>query len=180
VDELFPDRAAQIRVFGAIDVIVQAGALLSQVFITGRLAQKLGVRVLLAIVPLLVCLGFLGLALAPSFAMLAALMIVRRIGEYAFVRPGREMLFAPLDAESKYKAKNVIDTIVYRAGDALSAGGRTALDLLGQGGGLVAGAASFCALRRALFGGPLGRQPDARRERAVGRKGTNGAAGPPR
>jgi ATP/ADP translocase len=47
-------------------------------------------------------------------------MIVRRIGEYAFVRPGREMLFAPLDAESKYKAKNVIATVVYRAGDAVS------------------------------------------------------------
>ena len=99
VAERFPDRDAQIRVFGIIDVIVQAGALLSQLFITGRLAHKLGVRVLLAMVPLLVCVGFIGLALAPSFAMLAALMIVRRIGEYAFVRPGREMLFAPLDAE---------------------------------------------------------------------------------
>ena len=45
VAELFPDRAAQVRVFGIIDVVVQAGALLSQLFITGRLAQKLGVRV---------------------------------------------------------------------------------------------------------------------------------------
>ncbi len=55
--ELFPDRAAQVRVFGIIDVVVQGGALLSQLFITGRLAQKLGVRVLLAIVPLLVCVA---------------------------------------------------------------------------------------------------------------------------
>ena len=180
VAELFPDRAAQIRVFGAIDVIVQAGALLSQVFITGRLAQKLGVRVLLAIVPLLVCLGFLGLALAPSFAMLAALMIVRRIGEYAFVRPGREMLFAPLDAESKYKAKNVIDTIVYRAGDAISGWAKTALDMLGQGAGLVAVVGAFCALLWGLLGWQLGRQSDDRAERAVGAKGANGAAVPAR
>ena len=78
--------------FGAIDFVVQAGALLSQLFITGRIAQRLGVRVLLAAVPALVCLGFVGLALAPTFAVLAAVMIVRRIGEYAFVRPGREML----------------------------------------------------------------------------------------
>ncbi|WP_313127713.1 NTP/NDP exchange transporter, partial [Stutzerimonas nitrititolerans] len=105
---LFPDRAEQVRVFGAIDFVVQAGALLSQLFITGHIAQRLGVRVLLAVVPGLVCLGFIGLALAPTFAVLAAVMIVRRIGEYAFVRPGREMLFAPLDAESKYKAKNFI------------------------------------------------------------------------
>jgi len=120
VAELFPDRAEQVRVFGTIDFVVQAGALLSQLFITGRIAQRLGVRVLLAAVPALVCLGFIGLALAPTFAVLAAVMIVRRIGEYAFVRPGREMLFAPLDAESKYKAKNFIDTVVYRGGDALS------------------------------------------------------------
>src|SRR3990167_10869853 len=81
-----------------IDFSVQALSLLAQLFFTGRLAEKFGLRALLAGVPLLVCLGFLCLALAPTFAMLAALMIVRRVGEYAFVRPGREMLFAPLDA----------------------------------------------------------------------------------
>ncbi|PKL95963.1 MAG: MFS transporter, partial [Gammaproteobacteria bacterium HGW-Gammaproteobacteria-9] len=91
VAELFPDRAEQVRVFGAIDFVVQAGALLSQLFITGRIAQRLGVRILLAAVPALVCVGFIGLALAPTFAVLAAVMIVRRVGEYAFVRPGREM-----------------------------------------------------------------------------------------
>ena len=33
-------------------------------------------------------------------------MVLRRWGEYAFIRPGREMLFSRLDKESKYKAKN--------------------------------------------------------------------------
>lgn len=168
VAELFPDRAAQVRVFGIIDVVVQAGALLSQLFITGRLAQKLGVRVLLAIVPLLVGVGFVGLALMPSFAVLAALMIVRRIGEYAFVRPGREMLFAPLDAESKYKAKNVIDTVVYRAGDAVSGWAKTALDMFGQGAGLVAVAGAICALLWGYLGWQLGKQADRRTEVRVG------------
>jgi AAA family ATP:ADP antiporter len=160
VAERFPDRESQIRVFGIIDVIVQAGALLSQLFITGRVAQKLGVRMLLAIVPMLVCVGFIGLALAPTFAMLAALMIVRRIGEYAFVRPGREMLFAPLDAESKYKAKGFIDTVVYRAGDALSGWVKSGLDMLGQGAVLVALVGAACALIWGALGWYLGRQAD--------------------
>ncbi len=112
--------------------------------------------------------------------MLAALMIVRRIGEYAFVRPGREMLFAPLDAESKYKAKNVIDTIVYRGGDALSGWGKTALDMFGQGAGLVAAAGAICAMLWGLLGWQLGRQADDRAERAVRTKGANGAAFPTR
>lgn len=160
VAEHYPDRQAQVRIFGTIDIIVQAGALLSQLFITGRIAPKLGVRTLLAVVPLLMCIGFLGLALAPGFALLAALMIVRRIGEYAFVRPGREMLFAPLDAESKYKAKNFIDTVVYRAGDAMSGWAKSLLDLLGQGAGPAAIIGACCALLWGYLGWQLGRRAD--------------------
>ena len=162
VAALFPDRAEQVRVFGVIDFVVQAGALSAQLFITGRLAQRLGVRVLLALVPALVSLGFIGLALAPTFAMLAGLMIVRRIGEYAFVRPGREMLFAPLDAESKYKVKNFIDTVVYRGGDALSGWAKAGLDMLGQGTWLVAVVGAFCAALWGLLGWYLGGRADAR------------------
>src|SRR3546814_13714579 len=98
------------------------------------------------------CIGFVGLALAPGFAMLAALMIVRHIGEYAFVRPGREMLFAPLDAESKYKAKGFIDTVVYRAGDAVSGWLKSGLDLLAQGGVLVAIIGALCAMVWGVLG----------------------------
>ncbi|WP_134678162.1 NTP/NDP exchange transporter [Ectopseudomonas khazarica] len=166
VAALFPDRAEQVRVFGVIDFVVQAGALSAQLFITGRLAQRLGVRVLLALVPALVSLGFIGLALAPTFAMLAGLMIVRRIGEYAFVRPGREMLFAPLDAESKYKVKNFIDTVVYRGGDALSGWAKAGLDMLGQGTWLIAVVGAFCAALWGLLGWHLGGRADAQaRER---------------
>jgi len=160
VAELFPDRARQVQVFGLLDFVVQAGALVSQVLITGRLAQRLGVRVLLAVVPLLMCIGFLGLALLPTFAMLAGLMIVRRIGEYAFIRPGREMLFAPLDAETQYKAKNFIDTVVYRAGDAASGWAKSLLDLLGHGVWLPALVGAGCAALWAWLGFYLGRQAD--------------------
>ncbi len=165
VAEHFPDREAQVRVFGIIDFVVQAGALLSQLFVTGRIAQTLGVRVLLTIVPLLMCVGFVGLALAPGFVLLAALMIVRRIGEYAFVRPGREMLFAPLDAESKYKAKNFIDTVVYRAGDAVSGWAKSLLDMLGQGAGLAALIGALCALLWGYLGWQLGRRADHQQAR---------------
>ena len=164
---LFPDRSEQVRVFGVIDFVVQAGALLSQLFITGRIAQRLGVRVLLAAVPALVCLGFIGLALAPTFAMLAAVMIVRRVGEYAFVRPGREMLFTPLDAESKYKAKNFIDTVVYRGGDALSGWAKALLDMLAQGTLLVALVGAGCAAIWAAMGWYLGGRVDRRGQEPI-------------
>jgi AAA family ATP:ADP antiporter len=130
VAERFADKEEQTQVFGLIDTVVQTLAILSQVFITGRIAQKLGVGVLLVAVPVIVAAGFLWLALAPVFAVFVVVMVVRRAGEYAFVRPGREMLYTVMPAEEKYKAKNFIDTVVYRGGDALSGWVKRALDVL--------------------------------------------------
>lgn len=162
VAETFPVREQQVRVFGLIDFTVQALSLLAQLFITGRIAQRYGVRALLAGVPFIVCLGFIGLALAPTFAMLAALMIVRRVGEYACVRPGREMLFAALDAQTKYKAKNFIDTVVYRAGDAASAWVKTLIDSFSNGALVAAVAGAVCAAVWAALGWYLGGQREQR------------------
>jgi len=132
VAELFPDRAQQTRVFGLIDTAVQALAILAQLFVTGRIASRLGVGVLLVAVPLVMAFGFLWLALAPVFAVFVVVMVARRAGEYALVRPGREMLYTVVPAEQKYKAKNFIDTVVYRGGDALSGWVKRALDVLGE------------------------------------------------
>lgn len=130
VAERFTSKEEQTQVFGLIDTVVQTLAILSQVFITGRIAQKLGVGVLLVAVPVIMAGGFLWLALSPVFAVFVVVMVVRRAGEYAFVRPGREMLYTVVRAEQKYKAKNFIDTVVYRGGDALSGWVKRALDVL--------------------------------------------------
>jgi ATP:ADP antiporter, AAA family len=45
---------------------------------------------------------------------------VRRAGEDAVSKPARETLFNVLPAAQKYKAKNVIDTVVHRGGDTTS------------------------------------------------------------
>ena len=115
VELKFPDRADQTRVFGTIDVIVQSLTILSQLLITGRLVRRLGMAALLVAVPVVTMLGFVWLAFAPTFAVLAVVMVVRRVGEYAFVRPGREMLFTVVPIEAKYKAKNFIDSVCIAA-----------------------------------------------------------------
>ena len=46
---------------------------------------------------------------------------MRRAGNYAVMRPAREMLYIVVEKEEKYKAKNFIDTVIYRGGDAVSA-----------------------------------------------------------
>lgn len=121
VKAAYPDKVAQTQVFSAIDSAVQFLTILIQLFITGQIAKRLGLTALLTIVPLVTFLGFGLLTVVASFPVLAGVMIVRRVGEYALIRPGREILFTTVDAETKYKTKNAIDTAVYRGGDVISA-----------------------------------------------------------
>ena len=161
VAEKFPDPVRQIQVFALLDVVVQALTLITQVFISGRIAARFGVGAMLTGVPILIAFGLLTLAVVPSFAVLAVVMVLRRVGEYAVVRPGREMLFTRLDTETKYKAKNVIDTAVYRGADAVSGWIKVAIDALGAGAWLVALTGAAVAAAWAALGWRLGRVHDA-------------------
>ena len=165
VAETFTDRAEQTRVFAAIDAVVQSLTILVQIFFTGRLAKRLGVTVLLVAVPVIMMFGFGLLSLAATFPILAFVMIVRRVGEYALVRPGREMLFTAVDQETKYKAKNVIDTFVYRGGDAVAGWAYTGIVAIASTGA-VAVAGAVIAGAWAALGLSIGR----RHQRAVGKK----------
>ncbi|MGV3479606.1 MAG: NTP/NDP exchange transporter [Sphingobium sp.] len=171
VEATFTDKVQQTQVFGAIDVAVQSLTVLIQIFFTGRLARRLGVTVLLTAVPVTMMFGFGLLALVATFPVLAAVMIVRRVGEYALVKPGREMLFTAVDTETKYKAKNVIDTFVYRGGDAISAWANTAIVAIGSTGAAAVAGALIAALW-AWLGLYIGRRHDG-----ATRAGTAGADG---
>ena len=159
VEATFPDRTRQTQVFSAIDFIVQSLTIFVQLFVTGRLTRRLGVTVLLTAVPLTMMLGFGLLSLAATFPLLAFVMIVRRVGEYALVRPGREMLFTSVDAETKYKAKNAIDTAVYRGGDMIAAWANGGIVAIGSASAAAAVGAVVAAIWGAT-GWMLGRKHD--------------------
>ena len=130
VSATYPDRAARTQVFANIDFVVQSLTLITQLFLTGRIATKFGVRSLLTFVPIAMVLGFLVLAAVNVFSVFAVIFVARRWGEYAFIRPGREMLFSSLSTETKYKAKSFIDVPVYRAADYVGAQAKTAVDAI--------------------------------------------------
>ena len=121
IRDSFSDSAERIRVFAALDFAVNALTLILQVFLTGRIVNKLGIGWTLAVVPLGLGVGFLILGFVPVMPVLIAIQILRRAGNYSIMRPAREMLYVVVGKEEKYKAKNFIDTVVYRGGDAFSA-----------------------------------------------------------
>jgi AAA family ATP:ADP antiporter len=129
-----------------------------QIFLTGRLIKWFGLAVVLAIVPVLLTIGFILLGIAPVLPLLLAVQVVRRAGNYAVMKPAREMLFVVLSREEKYKAKNVIDTVVYRTGDAVSAWIYTGMRSIGMNLSSIALIAVPLALVWAFVAFGLGRQ----------------------
>lgn len=157
VEMHFPDPIDQTRVFGTLDAVVQTLAILTQLFLTGRIVRRLGLVVLLTTVPVVMVGGFLWLAVAPTFAVLAIVMVTRRAGEYALARPGREMLFTVVAPAAKYKAKNVIDTAVYRGADAVSGWVKAGIDALASSPAVVGVIGALVALAWAGTGLGLAR-----------------------
>ena len=155
------DREVRTQIWASIDLAVNSLAFLTALFATGRLATRVGMPATLALVPAFMIGGWVVVALSPVLAVLAGLQIVRRAGNYAITRPGREMLFTAVDAETRFKAKPVIDVVVYRGGDVLTAWLYTALTAtLGLG---LAGVAAISAVIAAVWAGAgifLGRAYD--------------------
>jgi AAA family ATP:ADP antiporter len=153
------DEQARTQIWANMDLAVNSLTILVALFATGRMARHLGISFTLASVPVLIGAGLLLLAAAPMVSVVVALQIIRRAGNYAVSRPAREMLFTAVDRETRFKAKPVIDIVIYRGGDMLSAWAFTGLTMgLGLGLAAVALIGAGVAALWALTGIYLGRQ----------------------
>ena len=147
VSQAYDDPAQRTALFAWIDLGVNALTLLVQLLMTGRIIHFLGLPRTLALVPAFMLVGFIALGLMPVLSILIGIQVLRRAGNYALARPAREVLFTVIDREAKYKAKNFIDTVVYRGGDAISGWVYVAL----QGLGLSLSGIAYVALPIAMF-----------------------------
>lgn len=168
VEQKFEELAARTQVFASLDVTVQTLVILTQLTLTGFIATRIGVIALLATVPFVMVFGLTVYAAFGTFSVMAATMVLRRWGEYALIRPGREMLFSKVDKESKYKAKNVCDVAVYRIADAGFAQLKKLLDAIGMGGAAQALTAAAIAALWAINGWWLGKRFERLSEKASG------------
>ncbi len=133
------DRGARTAFLARIDLAVNALTAVIQLLLTGRVLRVLGVGMTLGLLPLACVIGFSSLGAFPTLAVLAGFQIARRSANFALSRPARELLFTVLDREDKYKAKNLVDTFVYRTGDQLAAWSYAGLAAVGlAAGGLAA------------------------------------------
>jgi ATP:ADP antiporter, AAA family len=133
VAALGDDLDMRTGVFAQIDLITQVATLVLQALVAGHLMKRLGVAVTLAITPIVVALGFIGLAIVGSLAFLVFFDAAFRATQRALMRPARETLFTVVSLEDKYKAKAFTDTFVYRGGDVVGAQTEGILGRFGMG-----------------------------------------------
>ena len=128
------ERAERTSMLATVDWIANILTFVLAFFVTGRLVYKFGLGITLALLPVFVIGGMIILAFAPIVMVVLALQVARRGGNYAITRPAREMLYTEVDRETRFKAKPVIDIVVYRGGDTISAWLFTGLsEVLGLG-----------------------------------------------
>lgn len=164
VSQALTSSTARTQLFAQLDLAVNGLTLLLQIFVTGRLVLSLGLATCLVLLPLFGGLGLLTVGLWPTLWVVAAASVLRRATEFAISKPAREVLFTVVTREERYKAKNVLDTLVSRGGDALSGWAHNGLAGLGVTMSQMAFASLPAAIAMIGVGLYLGRSHEAKRK----------------
>ncbi|MDB5778352.1 MAG: major facilitator superfamily 1, partial [Polaromonas sp.] len=129
---------AQTRLFAGIDLAVGLLTLATQFLVTGPLLKRWGTAFAAGALPAVYAIGFTVLALVPTLTVVLVFQVAQRWTHFAVSNPARQLFFTVLKREEKYKAKNLIDTVVYRGSDALYGWAFDGLQALGLKLGAVA------------------------------------------
>nr|VFJ53963.1 MAG: ATP:ADP antiporter, AAA family [Candidatus Kentron sp. FW] len=117
INQLLPDTADRIRLFGDIDQITTVLTFLAQLFLTASFIDWFGIRKILISYGIIFALVFVLYALAPGIGVVVFSTVFLRLFEYAFNKPTREIVLSQLPRIDRYKSSVLINTFVLRLGD---------------------------------------------------------------
>jgi AAA family ATP:ADP antiporter len=175
VGKAYADAGARTAYFARIDLSVNLLSLALQLLATRFLLRSWRLGWCLGLVPAVMLLGLVGVGVAPTAGLFAVVQVLHRAGEFALSKPSREVLFTTVDAENRYKAKNFIDTAVYRTNDAASIWLTTAVRSLG--GNAIWIVALPVTMAWLLLSWSTGRRYDQRASNAAADPSANSDAG---
>jgi len=154
--------AEQTRLFAGIDLAVGLLTLATQSFVTGRFLRRFGTAPAAAALPAVYVAAFAVLALAPGLAAVVVFQALQRTMNFALANPARQVFYTVVSREEKYKAKNLVDVVVYRGSDALYGWVFDSLQALGLKLAAIAAAAVPAALGWLALSVALGRAQERR------------------
>ncbi len=112
----FHTAAARTNFAATIDLYTNGLQIALQVLLTRELMVRIGPVAALVLDGVVKASMFIGL-IAFGAAWTPMLAVVTRSSAYGIFKPAADSLYTRMDAEARYKAKNFIDTAVWRFGD---------------------------------------------------------------
>jgi len=127
----YPTREARIEFAAGIDLWANSLQMILQLVLTRPLMVRFGPGAAMAMDGAVKAVMLAGLAIfaGPWIAIVA---IVTRASAYGIFKPAADSLYTRVDAETRYKTKNFIDTSVWRFGDLVITSGFNLLRWLGM------------------------------------------------
>ncbi len=110
---------AQTVLFASQDFVVNSLTLATQLVATGQVLKRFGTGATAAALPAIYLVGFLVIFFVPTLAVVIILQVLQRWLHFALAAPARQVFYTVLGRAEKYKAKNLIDVVIYRGSDAL-------------------------------------------------------------
>jgi len=153
---------AQTRIFAAIDLAVNLLTLATQIFATAQLLKRFGTGLTAAALPAVYVAGFIAVFLVPTLAVVLVVQVTQRWMHFSVATPARQVFYTVLGREEKYKAKNLIDVVIYRGSDALYGWVFGSLQALGLKLGAIALVAAPAAAVWLILSAALGRAQERR------------------
>jgi AAA family ATP:ADP antiporter len=156
---------AQTRIFASIDLAVNLLTLAMQIVVTGQLLKRVGTGLTAAALPAVYVVCFIAIFAVPTLAVVLIAQVVQRWMHFSFSNPARQVFYTVLGREEKYKAKNLIDVVIYRGSDALYGWVYDSLQALGLKLGTIALVAVPVAACWLVLSAVLGRAQEGRAKR---------------
>jgi AAA family ATP:ADP antiporter len=136
--------------------------LATQFVATAQLLKRCGTGMSAAALPAAYILAFVAVFLVPTLTVVLIAQVVQRWLHFGFANPARQVFYTVLGREEKYKAKNLIDVVIYRGSDALYGWLFDSLQALGLKLGLIALVSAPVAVLWFILSGALGRAQEHR------------------
>ena len=173
----YATRAERINFSANVDFYANLLQIVLQLGVTRALLVRFGPAPVLALDGVLKAVMLAGLAIFAG-PWIAAVAVVTRASAYGVFKPAADSLYTRVDAETRYKTKNFIDTSVWRFGDLVVTSGFNLLRGLGTTVPGLALLSMIAAGSSAWIGWRAARMlPDSSRTAAGSRRETVDGAG---
>jgi ATP:ADP antiporter, AAA family len=139
----FADSEATTLFFRNVDLYANIASAAMQGLVAAACIKRFGAGKTMALPNIIGAILLFGIAGTQAVSLIVVAMVFSRGGTYGLVVPARESLFARVDREQRFKAKNFIDTAIWRLGDVIMVSMVWCLVQLGAGTRTFA---SICAV----------------------------------